>query len=438
MIQNGKDFKLFKMKKRIAIIGLGYVGLPLLCIIEKCKKFEVVGFDIDKDRINKILKEEINFDDEIVRAILPKIKPNINSDPEILKSAVYFFICVPTPVKNDFSPDLEPLKKASSLVGKYLKKDSMVIIESTINPGVCEEIILPILEKESGLKGGENFGLAHCPERIDPGNKKWNILNIPRNVGGLTPVNTKEAADLYRQFINAKVIELSCLKSAEATKIVENTFRDINIAYVNELAKSFNTLGIDLIEVIKGASSKPFAFMPHWPGCGVGGHCIPVDPYYLIERAKKNEFDHRFLRIAREINNSMPRYTVDLLISALNEARLPVKDTKIALLGMSYKRDVGDLRQSPAIKIKKYLEELGADLAVFDPYLPEHSNVDNLEDALNRSRAVMIATDHKVFIEKLPELILKSETIRVFIDGRNCLDKNLFLKSKILYKGIGR
>jgi len=226
------------------------------------------------------------------------------------------------------------------------------------------------------------------------------------------------------------------LKTAEATKIIENTFRDINIAFVNELAKSFDVLGIDLMAVIRGASNKPFAFMPHYPSCGVGGHCIPVDPYYLIERAKLSGFDHKFLKLAREINNSMPEYTINLLSEALNNYEKPIKKTTIGLLGLSYKGNVGDLRESPSIKLKNILIEKGADLLIYDPFFPEMSNVNSLDEILNKSYAILIATDHDIF-KNITGEILKKNNVNIVIDGKNCLNKIDILNSGIYYKGIG-
>jgi len=346
-------------------------------------------------------------------------------------------ICVPTPVLDNYTPDLEPVKSAATTVSKHIRKGTYVIIESTINPGVCDEVVIPILEDKTGLSAGTDFDLAHCPERINPGDPKWNVYNIPRNIGSTSHEATKFLADFYRSFIDAEINEMPDLKTTEATKIIENTFRDINIAYVNELAKSFDVLGIDLLTVIKGASNKPFAFMPHYPSCGVGGHCIPVDPYYLIERAKQSGFDHKFLKIARDINNSMPEYTVDLLAKGLNKFEKPIKNTTVGLLGMSYKADVGDLRQSPSIDIKNILLEREANLEIFDMYFPGLSSCSSLEEILEKSFAVIIATDHKEFREITPDLLIK-HGVKVIIDGKNCLNKEDFSDTGIFYKGIGR
>ena len=230
---------------------------------------------------------------------------------------------------------------------------------------------------------------------------------------------------------------MKTIREAEAAKIVENSFRDVNIAFVNELAKSFDLMDIDIVNVIKGAATKPFAFMPHWPSRGVGGHCIPVDPYYLIEKAKENDFDHKFLRMARTSNNSMPAYTVELLQEILNQVEKSLKGTAIGILGVSYKANVGDLRESPALKVIEILEKHGAKLHIFDPYLPKKSNVRNIEELMEKSDAIVLLTNHKEFLDIAPEKF-KDSGIKVIVDGLNCLDKEKLLELGIHYKGIGR
>ncbi|MFA6193589.1 MAG: nucleotide sugar dehydrogenase, partial [Parcubacteria group bacterium] len=241
----------------------------------------------------------------------------------------------------------------------------------------------------------------------------------------------------YESILDAKIMPMKTIREAEAAKIIENSFRDVNIAFVNELAKSFDLMGIDIVNVIKGAATKPFAFMPHWPSRGVGGHCIPVDPYYLIEKAKENDFDHKFLRSARAINNSMPAYTVEILQEMLNQVEKSIKGTNIGVLGVSYKANVGDLRESPARKVIEILEKHGAKLHIFDPYLPEHSNAKNIDELLEKSEAVVLLTNHKEFLEIKPEKY-KKNSIRSILDGMNCLDKEEFLKAGLIFKGIGR
>ena len=423
-------------KKKVGIIGLGYVGLPEMVEIAKSQKYNVVGFDIDKKKIDKIKKGVDPINDELVSKYLAKNKLEVSTQNKILSDCDYFIICVPTPIYDDYTPDYRPIESAAKIVGKYLKKGTCVVLESTVNPGTCEEIVAPILEKESGLKAGMDFNLAHCPERINPGDKKWNVTNIPRNIGSINQKLNKRVANFYRSFIKAEINQLRSLKVVEATKIVENTFRDINIAYVNELAQSFDAMGINLIETIEAAANKPFAFMPHWPGCGVGGHCIAVDPYYLIKRAKQDGFDHQFLKMSRQVNNSMPRYTVHKLMMALNKIGKSINGTKITLLGLSYKANIADLRESPALEIKKELTKLGADLTCYDPYVP-NEKVKNLKQAIKNSVAIVIAASHQEFIDNLV-VELKNSKVKMVVDGRNCIDKKEIEKLGIIYKGIGR
>ncbi|HCJ52881.1 MAG TPA: hypothetical protein DHV25_04150 [Candidatus Kerfeldbacteria bacterium] len=425
-----------KKKNIVAIIGLGYVGLPLAVLCAE-KGYRTYGVALDRKKVNMINSgvSPIPGDQELDRLVAKKgIIATI--DAGIIRKSDIAIICVPTPVDKFYNPDLGPVKSAATKVAKNMKRGQLVIVESTINPGVCEEVVLPILEKD-GKKLGKDFFLAHCPERINPGDPKWNVRNIPRVVGGVTPQCTKRAAIFYRSILEGNVREMKSIKEAEATKIIENSFRDINIAFVNELAKSFDKLGIDVHDVIKGAATKPFAFMAHYPSCGVGGHCIPVDPYYLIERAKQSGFDHRFLRLAREINNSMPAYVVNQLIRILNDIGKPLKGTTVGVLGLSYKPNVGDIRESPSLKIIELLRSFSANVHVYDPYFPQQSTVKTLDALLSKSTAVILATGHKEFVA-LTAGELKRRGVKVIIDGQNALDREKIIRAGIRYKGIGR
>ncbi|GAB1371727.1 nucleotide sugar dehydrogenase [Candidatus Kapaibacterium sp.] len=421
---------------KVSVLGLGYVGLPLACAIAKLTDHEVVGYDESQNKVAQINNKMCPIDDVQCADDLKIVDFKCSSNSEIIENSDIYIVCVPTPVLNDYTPDLSPVKSATETIAKYLKTGQSVIIESTINPGVCDEIVVPILEKMTEMRAGTDFDVAHCPERINPGDPVWNVYNIPRNIGSTSPEATRRLAEFYREFVSNEINEMPNLKTAEATKIIENTFRDINIAFVNELAKSFDVLGIDLISVIKGASNKPFAFMPHFPSCGVGGHCIPVDPYYLIERAKQSGFDHKFLKLAREINNSMPEYTIEKLIDALNIIEKPIKNTSIGLLGLSYKANVGDIRESPSIKLRSILLEKQANLFIFDPYFPEMSNVKSLDEILDKCDAILIATDHSEFNGLSAELLF-DKGVKVVVDGKNMLDKFEITSKGILYRGIG-
>jgi nucleotide sugar dehydrogenase len=416
---------------KVTVIGLGYVGFPLACAIAKSNNYEVYGLDTDKKRVDKINMRISPVEDKQAEEDIKIVTIHATTEEDILKKSKFIIVCVPTPINEERKPDLTPVIQATEAILRNLQKGQIIILESTVNPGVCEENILPILER-NGLKGGVDFELAHCPERINPGDPKWNVYNINRNIGGLTKEGTHKAANFYRSFLNAEINEMSSLKTAEATKIVENIFRDVNIAYVNELAQSFDKLGIDVYEVINGSSNKPFAFMPHYPGCGVGGHCIAVDPYYLIEYAEKNGFEHRLLKTARNINNSMPHYTVQKLVDGLKFLGIDIKGAKVGLLGLSYKANVGDMRESPALEIKKELLELGADVLCCDPYCNGHAPT-LIKEIVENCVGIILATNHREFMK-----VTDWGNIKLIVDGRNCLDMSDIKSQGIIYKGIGR
>ena len=425
--------------KIATVVGLGYVGLPLACLCAE-KGHKVYGLDVDKNRVDSVNRNESPIEDEYVANKLKSLNKGIKAttDPkECIPNSDVVIVCVPTPVDRNNSPDLTAVMNASSTISKFIRQGTLLIIESTIYPGTIEEVVLPILQKQKFDVRKNDILVAHCPERIDPGNKKWTIDILPRVVGGVTKEATKAAAEFYRSILNAEVLELSSVKAAEATKIMENTFRDVNIAFVNEMAQSFDKAGIDILEVIRGASTKPFAFMPHYPGTGVGGHCIAQDPYYMIERGKQLGFNHKFLILAREINNNMPHYTVELLENELKELKKTIKGAKVGVLGVAYKGNVDDTRESPAHEVINVLKTKGADVFIFDPHVAKESNVKDLDELLNKSDYVVLVTEHKEF--KAMDLDkLKKHKILVVIDGRNCLDKEKIKSMGIAYHGIGR
>lgn len=423
-----------KQNKTVCVIGLGYVGLPL-AMRSLERGYQVIGFDLDQKKNASINQGKSPIEEKFLDEYFKQFKLKATNNPKEIKKADIILVCVPTPVDEKFYPNLGPVKGAMETIAKNSKRGVLVVLESTVNPGVSEEVVRPIFEA-GGIKVGRDIFIAHCPERIDPGNDKWNITNLPRVVGSFDKKGLKIALDFYRSIVDADIRPMKSIREAEAVKIVENSFRDINIAFVNELAKSFDKLDIDIKDVIEGASTK-FSFMAHFPSCGVGGHCIPVDPYYLIERAKESGFDHKFLKIAREINNSMPDYTVELLQDALNEVEKPLKGTKVGVLGLSYKANVDDLRESPSLKIIKLLEKSGAKVLIFDPHIKSKSNVKTLSELLKKSEALILATNHNEF-KDLDGEILKKNSIQVLIDGKNMFDKKKFKKHGIIYKGIGR
>lgn len=421
----------------IAIVGLGYVGLPLACLCAE-KGYKVLGLDLDKGIVEKTNLGISHIKDDLLEKKLGKLKGKIiaSTEADCLKEAEIVIVCVPTPAIGS-KPDLKPLENASKTVAEFLQKGQLVIIESTIYPGTVEEIVKPILES-SGLKVGEDFFLGHCPERIDPGNEEFTIEKIPRVLACLSKEGTEKARKFYASIIDAKINVLKSVKSAEAVKVVENTFRDVNIAFVNELAKSFDKMGIDLAEVIKGASTKPFGYMPFYPGPGVGGHCIAQDPYYLIDRAKTAGFEHSFLRLARSINESMPSYVVKLAEVQFEKIGIGFKGARVAVLGLAYKPGIGDLRKSPAVEIVSLFEKKGAIVETFDPIALEESTVNSVEEALDNISLLILATNHKSLVEKLSPDFLKKAGVKIVLDTRNALNMDGIEKKGILYKGIGR
>ena len=410
---------------RVSIVGLGYVGFPLALVVARSGKYEVFGVDKNAEKVKRIragknpIPEDPFVEELFAGSKLEVVEHTPHSD--------IYIVCVPTPVRQKSLPDLTYVKSAVSDIAEVVKDGDLVIIESTIYPGVCDDVVKPIIDKS-----GKEVHVVHCPERINPGDPKWTVRNIPRVLAGNCAEAAQRAREFYASVIDADVTVVSQLKAAEATKIVENTFRDINIAFVNEMAKSFYSLGIDVEEVIRGAATKPFAFMAHRPGIGVGGHCIAVDPYYMIERGKEVGFDHDFLSLARKINSRMPAFTVDVIQDGLNEVRRSLNGTDILVLGLSYKPNVADDRESPSYEVIKLLKEKKARVEVYDPYFPAGSTVGTLEEGLGKCRCVLLATAHREFLD--PSLY---EGVEVFVDGRNTMEKDALKSRGIVYRGIG-
>jgi len=424
--------------KKISVLGLGYVGYPLLLAIANKTDYEVVGFDPNEKAVKAINEGKSPVvDDTLDDDVKVSVPLKASTDTKILEDSDVFIVCVPTPVTKDYEPDYSYVISASQTCAKYLKKGGIIVVESTVNPGTCEEVIEPAIAEIADLKMGKDYDIVHAPERINPGDASNNVYSLPRNVGGSRVEAAEKIKEIYDHFISADVKVVSNLKVAEASKIIENSFRDLNIAFVNELAKSFDAMGIDLIETIEAASSK-FSFMPHWPGPGVGGHCIAVDPYYLIKRAAKSGFNHRLLKEARNINNSMPEYTIHKLSLLLNKIEKPIKNSKIVLLGLSYKPGVGDMRESPSIVVKKLLEDLEANIVIFDPYLPGFSTAKDLDEAVKDADAVLHLTAHEEFINKLKPSYLKEMDVKTVLDARNKLDKDGIMEAGIPFTGIGK
>lgn len=423
------------MKKKVAIIGLGYVGLPLALLAEK-KGYSVIGIDKSKNKLKMLSSRVSPINDPTSSMQLQESNIEFTDDFSVLKDVSIAIICVPTPVDENKNPDLTMVKSAVLGSVRELPHGSLLIVESTINPGVCDEVLIPIIEKETNHKIGKTLFLAHCPERINPGDTKWHVGNINRVIGGYCETSLDKASVFYESIIEAKIKKMASLKEAEAVKIVENSFRDINIAFVNELAMSFNKLGINVKNVIDGAATKPFAFMAHYPGIGVGGHCIPVDPYYLIEYARGNGFEHLFLSLARSINENMPLYCVDRVEEALIEhGDGGLKDKEVGVLGLSYKANVGDDRESPSKVLVDELLRRGARVHTYDPYFLEKSTAKSVNELIENKQVVFLATAHNEFKKIKPEFMA---TDSIFFDGRNLfIDKtHIFIDNQVRYISI--
>lgn len=423
--------------KSIAVIGLGYVGLPLALLAEE-KGFSVIGIDLSKEKLDSLKEKKPIIDDEQANHRLKKTKILFSDDFNNIKDVDAAIICVPTPVDADKNPDISLVENAAIAAAKQLKPGCLLVVESTINPGVCDEIVIPAIEKNTKHKVGKSLFVAHCPERINPGDTKWSVDNINRVLGADSEEGLELAFDMYNNLIDANIKKMNTLMEAEACKVVENSFRDVNIAFVNELAMSFEKLGINVKNVIDGAATKPFAFMAHYPGIGVGGHCIPVDPYYLIEYARNKGFDHKFLSLAREINESMPNHAIDSLEETLliGKDKIPLNKATVTVMGVSYKPDVGDDRESPAYEIIKILKKKGARVIAYDPYMPNKSDVKNLKDSIAQSNAAILVTGHNEFIK----LGAKDfEGLSVLIDGRNIYNNQAkeLEALGVIYRGIG-
>lgn len=439
-------------KIKVAIFGLGRIGLPTALNFADHGVI-VYGIDTQKSVIELIQNGHIHIDEPNLRELFDRVSDSnrffVTSDYEdAMKKADVFVICVPTPVTADKTPDYSVIIELCNTALNFLKKDDLIIIESTVSPGTIENLIIPIIEKNTGLQAGKDFGIASCPERADPGSILSNFEKNPRIIGGFTPKSTKITASIYRLITNAQLIEVRNAKTANAVKLTENIFRDVNIALINELAILYEKLGLDILEIINAASTK-WNFQPHYPGAGVGGPCLPANPYYLIQEAVKVGFVPHLIRMAREINDRMPQHVIDLTLEALNAAGKSVKNAKIAILGATYKPEVHDFQISPAIPIIQTLTTFGAKLSIYDPliteddisqypFLKEAACVTSIEDAIKDSDCVIIVTAHQEF-RKIKIEYLKNATSKplIIVDGRNIFNLN-DISDDIIYVGVGR
>ena len=421
--------KIKSREARVGIIGMGYVGLPLVKTF-LVQGFEVVGFDIDEKKVNLLNQGKSyikHVSTEELKSFIKKRKFQATSNFSALAEADVIIICVPTPLDSYKNPDLSFVLKTTQTISNALRKGQLIVLESTTYPGTTEEEVLPLLEG-GGLKIGEDFFLAYSPERENPGDEVYTTEKIPKVVGGVTPNCSRVAKMLYDQIVR-RTVPVSSPKVAEATKIMENVFRSVNIAMVNEMKMIFDRMGIDVWEVIQAASTKPFGFMPFFPGPGYGGHCIPVDPFYLAWKAKEVDYPTRFIELAGEINTLMPYYVVTKTVEALNENGKSIKGASILILGLAYKEDIDDQRESPSLKIISLFKKRGANVSYNDPYVPQAGgyrdypglvleSVDLTEKKLKECDAVVIVTAHSAY-----DFDWIAKNASLIVDTRNAIKK---------------
>ena len=412
-----------RREARCGVIGLGYVGLPLALEFARAG-FRVTGIDLDERKIDAIRAGRsyiVDTKDEEIREQVAAGRFRATSDFSVIRDLDTINICVPTPLRKTKDPDLTYVVAAVNEIKNHLRRGQLVILESTTYPGTTDEVVRPALES-GGLEAGKDFALAFSPERIDPGNTRFNTKNIPKVVGGHTASCTAAAQALYEQSVDT-VIPVSSTQVAEMVKLLENTFRSVNIGLVNEIAMMCGALNINVWEVIDAAKTKPFGFMPFYPGPGLGGHCIPIDPFYLSWKAKMNGFDARFIELAGAINEGMPRYVVEKITDALNQNRKSIRGSRIHVLGVAYKAGVNDIRESPALIVMRILADKGAVLTYSDPYIPsireEGFELDSIElgnGYLGDVDCVVILTDHKEI-----DYAQVVQTAPLVVDTRNAL-----------------
>ena len=429
--------KIQKKEAKIGVIGLGYVGLPL--VIEFCKSgFSVTGLDIDENKVEALSKGKSfikHIPDEKIQALNEVGGFKASSDFALTENLDCILICVPTPLNKNREPDMSYIVSTAKQISPHMKKGQLIILESTTYPGTTQEVLLPELESGSGLKGNTDFFVAYSPEREDPNNKEFTTASIPKVIGSDHPLGLEISEALYSCIIDTTV-PVSSTQVAEATKLMENIFRSVNIALVNELKVVFDKMGIDVWEVIKASSTKPFGFMPFYPGPGLGGHCIPIDPFYLTWKAREYKANTRFIELAGEVNISMPEYVIQKTFMALNQSAKSIKNSKILLLGLAYKKNVDDHRESVTFKIMDLLSKNGANVDYNDPFIPEIMPVREYKqfvgkksvplENLNQYDLAIILTDHSSYNY---EAIV--EQSRIVVDTRNACSE---IKSEKIIK----
>jgi UDP-N-acetyl-D-glucosamine dehydrogenase len=439
MIKEQLTKQITEKTAHIGVIGLGYVGLPL--IVEfTLKGFRGTGFEVDTkkiDEINSGTSYIVDVPSEAVKQCVEAGTLKATTDFGELNNCDVIIICVPTPLRKTKDPDMSYILAAGEEIQKHLREGQLIILESTTYPGTTDEVLQPMFE-EKGFQLDKDFLLAFSPERVDPGNPNFQTRNIPKVVGGVTPDSTDVAALLYGEIVD-NVHPVASARVAEAAKLWENTFRAVNIGMANEMAKLCNALGIDTWEVVRAAATKPFGFMPFYPGPGIGGHCIPLDPHYLSWKARQHGFDSQFISLAEQVNSGMPNYVIKLISTALNEQKKAVNGSKILILGVAYKKDIDDMRESPALSIIDLLRSRGADVAYHDPFVAEvtfdHAytigdgealfNAELTDELIKSSDCVVICTEHSgVDYKNVTQLA------PLIVDTRNALSEELRNDSK--------
>lgn len=419
LIANFKD-----KSARVAVLGMGYVGLPFATVFAEAG-FQVTGIDPIAEKMNLLNAGKSYIMDvptEKVKNLVNSGKLKGTTDYSILSQIDAVAICVPTPLRQTGDPDLSFIVSAAEGIAPYVHKGMVVVLESSTYPGTTRELVLPTLTEKSGLKVGEDIFVAFSPERVDPGREDWTTKNTPKVIGGMTKTCTEVSAAWYSQALD-KVVPVSSTEVAEMAKLLENTFRMINIGFVNELALMCDRLGVDVWEVIDAAATKPFGFMKFLPGPGLGGHCIPIDPLYLSWKLRSLNYTARFIELASEINTNMPRFVISKVQDALNEHQKPIKGSKVLVLGAAYKPDIDDLRESPAIDVIRLLQQKGAEVSYHDPYIPQIKHdgwtvksIKNLDEGIKTADCVVIVTNHKVYDYKA---LLNNA--KLIVDTRNAL-----------------
>jgi len=409
---------------KVAILGLGYVGLPLAVVFAEAG-FHVTGIDPDQRKVDCIARSESHIQDvpsEQVARLVKSGRLKATADFAVLKEMDAVSVCVPTPLRKTGDPDLSFIVNATDELAKYMHPKMVVVLESTTYPGTTREILLPKLGTEKGLEVGKDFFLAFSPERVDPGRKDWTTLNTPKVIGGITPACSEVASVWYAQALQT-VVPVSSAEVAEMAKLLENTFRMINIGLVNEMALMCDRLGVDVWEVIEAAATKPFGFMKFTPGPGLGGHCIPIDPLYLSWKLRALNYTARFIELASEINTNMPRYVVTKVQDGLNDQGKALKGSQVLVLGAAYKPDIDDLRESPALDVMGLLKQKGAEVSYHDPFIPslrhEGLQLDSVPDlmaAVRQADCVVIVTNHSSY-----DYVKLLKEARLMVDTRNAL-----------------